>query len=66
MPWIRFAAIVLLVAVLPVQAQQPGRRTMLGPGTFFVGLGDTFDPGLGPGAPVGGFIAIPPRHPRFA
>jgi hypothetical protein len=41
-------------------------RLMLVAGTFFVGLGEAFDPGLGPGAPVGGFIAIPPRHPRFA
>jgi quercetin dioxygenase-like cupin family protein len=122
MRWIRFAPIVLLVAVLPAQAQQPDRHTTLMPdtlnwvepavlpgarlavlqgdpakeglfvyrfkfpanfkvpphlhkagenvtvlaGTFFVGLGEKFDQGSGKELPVGGFIAIPPKHPHFA
>jgi quercetin dioxygenase-like cupin family protein len=35
-------------------------------GTFFVGLGEKFDQGSGKELPVGGFIAIPPKHPHFA
>jgi quercetin dioxygenase-like cupin family protein len=105
---------VLMIAVLPVQAQQPGGHTLLVPdglkwvepavlqgdpgkeglfvyrfkfpanfkvpphvhkagenvtvlsGTFFVGLGEKFDQGSGKELPVGGFIAIPPKHPHFA
>jgi quercetin dioxygenase-like cupin family protein len=122
MRWIRLAPIVVVVAVLPAQAQQPEPHGVLMPGglkwvepavlpgaklavlqgdpgkeglfvyrfkfpanfkvpphfhkagenvtvlsgTFFVGLGEKFDQGSGKELPVGGFIAIPPRHPHFA
>jgi quercetin dioxygenase-like cupin family protein len=122
MRWIRLVPIMLLVAVIPVQAQAPDVHTTLMPdtlkwvepavlpgsklavlqgdpakeglfvyrfkfpanfkvpphfhkagenvtvltGTFFVGLGEKFDRGSGQELPVGGFIAIPPKHPHFA
>jgi quercetin dioxygenase-like cupin family protein len=122
MRWIRLVSIVLLVAVLPLQAQPADRHTTLVPdalkwvepavlpgarlavlqgdpaqeglfvyrfkfpanfkvpphfhkagenvtvltGSFFVGLGEKFDQGSGQELPVGGFIAIPPKHPHFA
>jgi quercetin dioxygenase-like cupin family protein len=122
MRWIRLAPIVLLVAVLPAEAQKQEAHSVLMPdtlkwvepavlpgarlavlqgdpgkeglfvyrfkfpanfkvpphfhkggenvtvlaGTFFVGLGEKFDQGSGKELPVGGFIAIPPRHPHFA
>lgn len=39
--------------------------TVLG-GVFFVGMGEKFDQGSGTELPVGGFVAIPPKHPHFA
>jgi quercetin dioxygenase-like cupin family protein len=122
MQWFGVVSIVLLIAVLPVQAQQPDGHTLLTPdglkwtepavlpgaklavlqgdpskeglfvyrfkfpanfkvpahyhkagenvtvlaGTFFIGLGEKFDQGSGKELPIGGFIAIPPKHPHFA
>jgi hypothetical protein len=35
-------------------------------GVFFIGLGEKFDQGSGKELPVGGFVAVPPRHLHFA
>ena len=35
-------------------------------GVFFIGLGEKFDHGSGQELPVGGFAAIPPKHPHYA
>jgi quercetin dioxygenase-like cupin family protein len=35
-------------------------------GTFSIGLGEKFDQGSGQELPVGGFVAIPPKHPHYA
>jgi quercetin dioxygenase-like cupin family protein len=35
-------------------------------GTFWIGLGEKFDQGSGQELPVGGFVAIPPKHPHYA
>ena len=35
-------------------------------GTFYMGLGEKFDQGSGQELPVGGFVAIPPKHPHYA
>ena len=35
-------------------------------GSFFVGMGQTFDQGSGKELPVGGFASIPATHPHFA
>jgi hypothetical protein len=34
-------------------------------GVFFIGVGEKFDQGSGKELPVGGFVAIPPKHPHF-
>jgi quercetin dioxygenase-like cupin family protein len=35
-------------------------------GTFWIGLGEKFDQGSGQELPMGGFVAIPPKHPHYA
>jgi quercetin dioxygenase-like cupin family protein len=35
-------------------------------GTFHIGLGEKFDQGSGRELPVGGFVAIPPKHAHYA
>jgi quercetin dioxygenase-like cupin family protein len=35
-------------------------------GTFFIGIGEKFDPGAGRALPAGGFVSIPPDHAHFA
>ena len=35
-------------------------------GVFHIGVGEKFDQGSGQELPVGGFVAIPPKHPHFA
>jgi quercetin dioxygenase-like cupin family protein len=35
-------------------------------GTFFIGIGEKFDPGAGRALQAGGFVSIPPDHAHFA
>lgn len=35
-------------------------------GVFHIGMGEKFDQGSGKELPVGGFVAIPPKHAHFA
>ncbi|MFL6623977.1 MAG: cupin domain-containing protein [Sulfurifustaceae bacterium] len=35
-------------------------------GTFYLGLGEKFNKSAGTALPVGGFVAVPPKHPHFA
>ena len=35
-------------------------------GTFYMAVGEKFDPSKGQALPVGGFMAIPPEHPHYA
>ena len=51
---------------VPPHFHKAGENVTVLSGTFFVGLGEKFDQGSGKELPVGGFIAIPPRHPHFA
>jgi quercetin dioxygenase-like cupin family protein len=51
---------------VPPHFHKAGENVTVLTGTFFVGLGEKFDEGSGKELPVGGFIAIPPKHPHFA
>jgi len=51
---------------VPPHFHKAGENVTVLSGTFFVGLGERFDQGSGKELPVGGFIAIPPKHPHFA
>ena len=51
---------------VPPHFHKAGENVTVLSGTFFVGLGEKFDQGSGKELPVGGFIAIPPKHPHFA
>jgi quercetin dioxygenase-like cupin family protein len=51
---------------VPPHFHKAGENVTVLTGTFFVGLGEKFDQGSGQELPVGGFIAIPPKHPHFA
>jgi quercetin dioxygenase-like cupin family protein len=51
---------------VPPHFHKAGENVTVLAGTFFIGLGEKFDQGSGKELPVGGFIAIPPKHPHFA
>ena len=51
---------------VPPHFHKSGENVTVLSGTFFVGLGEKFDQGSGKELPVGGFIAIPAKHPHFA
>ena len=51
---------------VPPHFHKAGENVTVLSGTFFVGLGEKFDQASGRELPVGGFIAIPPKHPHFA
>ena len=51
---------------VPPHFHKAGENVTVLSGTFFIGLGEKFDQGSGQELPVGGFVAIPPKHPHFA
>ena len=51
---------------VPPHFHKSGENVTVLSGTFFVGFGEKFDQGAGKELPVGGFVAIPPKHPHFA
>jgi quercetin dioxygenase-like cupin family protein len=51
---------------VPPHFHKAGENVTVLSATFFVGLGEKFDQGSGQELPVGGFVAIPPKHPHYA
>ena len=57
---------VIVLGAVPVLAQ-PGHVVATPDALkWVVGMGEKFDQGSGKELPVGGFVAIPPKHPHLA
>jgi len=51
---------------IPPHTHKASENVTVLAGSFFIGVGEKFDPRAGHELPVGGFVSIPPQHPHFA